>query len=249
MVFLLLLVIHLLMSYNASFFPERALLGSVLIAVIARLAWPANWKDRLGLNISYRDAILSFAQAPILIFALYWMIQGIANAQTITYQSPFAQYGILSPRYMHTLGQTLNEELLFGALCLYTIQRKFPQGHPLLIAALVASGFSLLHSIFYHWIVLPRYRDILTAGTLFVLFVIGLLRNTLILKSGHIAYSWSLHFSINLVGLAATYTFENGKELIEPEVFNLILGAPTAVFLSIFSLAACSIILLSNKVL
>ena len=244
---LLLLFIHLLMSYNASIFPWRALLGSVLLIAIGRLVWPAEWKDRFGLRIPSRDIILSIVQAPILMILLYWIIWVIASGQGILYQPPFTRHCLLSPVYAHTLGQTLNEELLFGALFLYAIRQKFPQSHSLVVAALVASGFSLLHYVFYRWMVISQYGGILTIGTLFVLFVIGLLRNTLILKSGHIGYSWSLHFSINLIGLTAGYTFGSGKKLIEPEIFNLILGAPAAVFLSIFILAACSVSLLRKR--
>ena len=234
----LLLITHLFMSYNGSLLPWRAVVGSVLIAVIAHAAWPSDWKDRLGLRIPARDALLSIALAPILMFLLYWAIRFIVSPQNIVFQPSLSLSGVLDLGTLHTLGQTLNEELLFGALLLTALCKKYPKSHPLLLAGSVALVFSLLHYVFYRWIVLPGYGGSLTASALFVLLAIGLLRNTLILKAGHIAYSWSLHFSINLVGLTALYTFENGVELTEPQIFNRILGAPGVVFFSAAVLAA-----------
>lgn len=234
----LLFVTHLLMSYGGSIWPLRALIGSVLIGVIARMAWPARWKDQLGLRMPLQDGLWAIALAPILMSLLYGVVKTIANAQDIFYQPAWSQYGIFDSLYLHTLGQTLNEEMLFGALILYAMRCKFNQGYLLPIAALVAACFSLLHYIFYRWIVLPGYSGILTLGTLFVLFAIGVLRNVLILRKNHIAYAWSLHFSINLVGLIGLYRFSNGRKLCEPEVFNFILGSQAAILLSLVVLVA-----------
>jgi polyferredoxin len=80
-------------------------------------------------------------------------------------------------------------------LLLHTVRKVFSRFHLLLIAAIVAAWFSLLHYAFYGWIVPAQFSGSLTAGTLFSLFAVGLLRNTLILRDGHIAYAWSLHLS------------------------------------------------------
>jgi membrane protease YdiL (CAAX protease family) len=247
LIFLMFLT-HILMSYNGSFLPLRALVGSFLIAIIARAAWPTQWKARLGLGIPSRAAVWAIGLAVFLILSLYWMVRMIAGLQNIAYQSPIAEYGILSLVYLHTLGQTLNEEMLFGALILAGMQRAFSRTSPFLIASLVAFGFSGLHFIFYAWVVLPPNSGALTASALFVLLGIGMLRNTLILKTGHIAYSWSVHLCINLVGLIGMYSFENGVELTEPQVFNYILGSPVAVILSCFVLLTCGLSLLRMNV-
>jgi membrane protease YdiL (CAAX protease family) len=244
---LLLFLTHILMSYGGSFLPLRALVGSLLIAIIARAAWPRHWKDRLGLRIPSRAVIQAIVLAPILILSLYWMVRVIADIQNITYQSPIAEHGVLSLAYLHTLGQTLNEEMLFGALILFSMRRTFAKISPLLIASLVALAFSLLHFIFYAWIVFPPNSGILTVSALFVLFAIGMLRNTLILRTGNIAYSWSVHFSINLVGLLGLYMLENGIELTESQIFNHILGSQLAVILSFFVLIGCGFSLLSMQ--
>ncbi|MBN1145799.1 MAG: hypothetical protein JXA78_00985 [Anaerolineales bacterium] len=244
---ILLFLTHLLMSYGGAISPLLALLGSLLIIVIARAAWPMQWKDWLGLRIGVRDAALAALLAPLLILFLYFTVRAIASAQGILYQPPTARYGILSIKYLHTLGQTLNEEMLLGALLLNAVLRRFDKSHPLLVAGGVALGFAALHYVFYRWIVIPKHSGILTLGTLFVLFAIGLLRNTLILKANHIAYSWSVHLSINITGLIALYTFEDGARLGEAQIFNLILGSQAAALLSVFMLAACGIALLRAK--
>jgi membrane protease YdiL (CAAX protease family) len=235
---ILLFVTHLLMSYGGSIWPLRAIIGSVLIAIIARAAWPAHWKDWLGLRIPLRDGLWAIAMAPLMMALLYLLVKTIANAQHIFFQPAWIRYGVFDTAYLHTLGQTLNEELLFGALILNALQLKFNKSHPLLIAAAVAAMFSLLHYTFYRWIVLPGYSGILAPGTLFVLFTIGMCRNTLILQSKHIAYAWSLHFSINCVGLIGLYRFANGGKLTEPEVFNFILGSQATLILSLVILVA-----------
>jgi membrane protease YdiL (CAAX protease family) len=223
------------------------LLGSLLIVLIARRIWPADWKDWLGLSMRRRDALLAAALAPILMALLYFTVQAIIAEQELTYLSPLAGYGLLSLVYLHTLGQTLNEEMLLGALLLNASRRKFDHARPLWIVATIALLFALLHYIFYRWIVIPEYGGILTASALFVLFALGVLRNTLIVKTGHIAYSWSVHFSLNAVGLIGVYTFANGEELLEPQVINLILGSRAAVVLSVIVFASCIAVLLSAR--
>lgn len=239
----LLFLVYVLMSYNASIFVLGALIGSFLILIISRATWPRSWKERLGLGFKIREITAATLLVFPLIFLLNWSIQTIASSQNILYQSPFTLHGIFSPLYLHTLGQTLNEELILGALLLFTLSRTFKKFHPFFIAVWVAAGFAVLHYIFYAWIVLPDNSGSLTLSTLFVLFGIGLLRNTLILKTRHIAFAWSLHLSINLVGLWGLYTSTSGGELSEPEIFNLILGSPRMVIPATFALLVCAILL------
>ena len=129
-------------------------------------------------------------------------------------------------------------------MLLNAIRRKSRESRLLPVAMGVALGFAVLHYVFYRWIVVPKHAGILTLAALFVLFAIGLLRNTLILKADHIAYSWSVHLSINLTGLIALYTFESGARLNEAQIFNSILGSQAGVILSVFVLAACTLALL-----
>jgi membrane protease YdiL (CAAX protease family) len=140
---------------------------------------------------------------------------------------------------------------LFGALILFALQRRIGSGRSLQITLVVALIFALLHYVFYRWIVVSENRGVLTLAALFVLFAIGVARNSLILKANHIAYAWSLHFSINMIGLVGVTRFLNGTELTEPQVLNRILGSPYAVLVSVVVLMTCGIFLLavtSNKV-
>jgi membrane protease YdiL (CAAX protease family) len=241
----------LLMSYGAAISPVLALLGSMIIAGFAWINWRAEWKNKLGLSIPPRDAVLAMLSAPVLMILFYGLIVTIAAMQDITYLSPVSKHGLLSAAYLHTLGQTLNEEMLFGALILFALQRRIGSGRSLQITLVVALIFALLHYVFYCWIVVSENRGVLTLAALFVLFAIGVARNSLILKANHIAYAWSLHFSINMIGLVGVTRFLNGTELTEPQVLNRILGSPYAVLVSVVVLTTCGIFLLaarSNKV-
>lgn len=239
----LLLLAYVLTSYGGSVFPVRSLVGSLLIMLIARAIWPLAWKERLGLRFRPRDLVLAAILASPLMALIALVVRWTALSQNVLYQSPFTQHGILNPVYLHTLGQTLNEEMILGALLLYTLRKAFNKVHPLFIAAVVAAWFSLLHYVFYGWIVVDQNSGRLTAGTLFTLFAVGLLRNTLILKTRHIAYAWSLHLSINTTGLLGLYMGARGNELVEPQIFNLILGSPGVVVVAGSVLILCAFLL------
>ena len=243
LIFLLLLA-YLLTSYGGSVPPIRSLVGSFLIVMIGRALWQESWKDWLGLEFELRTLILAAILAVPLMTLFSMAIRPMASSQNILYQSPISRHGILNPVYLHTLGQTLNEEMILGALLLNSVRKAVSRIHSLLIAAVVAAWFSLLHYAFYGWIVPPQFSGRLTAGTLFALFAIGLLRNTLILRDGHIAYAWSLHLSINTAGLLGLYTDRNGNKLLEPEIFNLILGSPAVIILGGFILILCAFLLM-----
>jgi hypothetical protein len=239
----LLLLAYLLTSYGGSVLPIRSLVGSFLIVIIGRALWQESWKDWLGLGFGPRTLILAAILAIPLMTLFSVAVRSMALSQNVLYQSPIARHGILNPVYLHTLGQTLNEEMILGALLLNTVRKVFSRIHPLLIAAIVAAWFSLLHYAFYGWIVPAQFSGKLTAGTLFALFAVGLLRNTLILRARHIAYAWSLHLSINTAGLLGLYTGVTGNELLEPEIFNLILGSPGVIILAVFILILCAFLL------
>lgn len=237
----LMFVTHVLTAYSGGRAPWLSSLGSVLICILAWAVWPAQWKERLGLSIPWREALLAVALAPVWMGLLYAAIRTITRSQHITYLTVFAVEGFVNPSCLHLLGQTLGQEMLFGALLLCTVRQKFNKASLLLVATLAALCFSLLHEVFYRWIVPPAYGGQLTLGALFTLLAIGMLRNTLILKSGHVAHAWSLHLSISLVGLAGTYVSASGYELGEVAIFNSVLGAPLALAAGAGMLGACGL--------
>jgi membrane protease YdiL (CAAX protease family) len=245
----LLLCAYLIMTYQGGVFALLSLLGSISILLIGRVLWPASWKHRLGLKFKMRSLLLAFVCIPPLILLFCAAVRSVAKSQDVFYLSPFQQYGFLDLKYLHTIGQTLNEEMILGALVLSSLHNRYPAIHLLWIAAFTAVVFSLLHYAFYSWMVGPDEVGRLTSGTLFTLLAIGLLRNALIIRAGHIAYAWSLHLAINLVGLWGLFRDGWGNELNEPEVFNLILGSPNLILLALFTLPVCVFLLVSAPTL
>ncbi|HPJ06356.1 MAG TPA: hypothetical protein PLK17_12665 [Bacteroidales bacterium] len=62
---------------------------------------------------------------------------------------------------------------------------------PLFASVALALFFALIHFVFYKWIFLDR--GIIGMLTHTSLFMVGFVRNSLILMTGHIGYSWALH--------------------------------------------------------
>jgi hypothetical protein len=129
--------------------------------------------------------------------------------------------------------------MILGALLLNSIRITFKKIHPFFIALFVALLFAVFHYIFYSWLmILPKHSGKLTVTTLLTLFLVATFRNTLILKTNHIAYAWVLHFGFNLVLLRGTF-IDDQKDVFlnQPESFNLILSSPITVaigFLMLF---------------
>jgi hypothetical protein len=84
-----------------------------------------------------------------------------------------------------------------------------------------------LHYVVYRRIFFgENARGILTLSTFVTLFAIGVLGNNLILTTGHIGYTWALHFSWIVVMFGGTHLhLESFAELTEAERFNLYLGS------------------------
>jgi hypothetical protein len=49
-----------------------------------------------------------------------------------------------------------------------------------------------MHFAFYKWTMIAK--GVLNIPTLTILFLTGFVRNNLILQTGHIGYTWALHF-------------------------------------------------------
>jgi hypothetical protein len=127
---------------------------------------------------------------------------------------------------LHTLGQTLNEEIVLGWILLTSLHRRLPQVSLPALALIVALIFAVLHLIFFA----ARPSDnhiygILSAATVFSLFAVGTLRNNLILGMGSITLAWGVHLGWNLIFIGSAYTWEEtGSKLAEPAIFNVVFG-------------------------
>ena len=110
---------------------------------------------------------------------------------------------------------------VIGSILLFALvnKRKF---QPIIASVGLAIFFALIHFVFYKWI----FRDILGISTLTTLFLVGFVRNSLILQTGHIGYSWALHFGWMLVMFGSMHTDLNTNlRVTESERFNLYLGS------------------------
>lgn len=234
------LVSYMVLTYGSMHFKFSAFIGMILIIFLGGKAWPESWSDRLGLKIPRRAALISIISLPFIILISHLMVLKISLNHNISYISWFSDFS--TSKYLQNFAQAFNEEMVLGALLLYFIKKSFVKIHPLFIAMGVAIMFALFHYIFFSWmVILPIYSGKLTLPTLMTLFLVGMLRNTLILKNSHIAYAWTLHFGFNLVLLRGTF-FDPQRDMLlnQPESFNLILGSPimllTGILMFIFSL-------------
>jgi membrane protease YdiL (CAAX protease family) len=102
---------------------------------------------------------------------------------------------------------------------------------PLTASIILAIIFSLIHFVFYKWIF--NDQGIIQFTALISLFLIGFVRNNLIIQTGHIGYSWALHFGWMVVMFGSTHIYNNGIKLSEPERFNIYLGSVSMVIISV----------------
>jgi len=165
------------------------------------------------------------------------LIQHIGSRNQVAIQ--FTNYR----NYYHDVFYILNEEIILGGIPLYLLVRKW-KINSLLAAAALALFFAAGHYSFYRWIFLQR--GTLGPTTLTTLFLIGFVRNSLIVSNRHIGYSWALHFGwmVLLFG-SRLYRVETNINLTEPERFNMFLGSPEMVSISLI-LAVVSFIHLTG---
>jgi hypothetical protein len=97
---------------------------------------------------------------------------------------------------------------------------------------MVALIFSLMHQGLYKWSPVQS-GELLTLTTIMTLFFVGILRNSLILKTRNIALSWAIHLSFNMVFFSGLFIHaQTGKFPSEPEVFNIVFGNLTMLALT-----------------
>jgi hypothetical protein len=229
----LMLVSYLVLTYSSRIFKLSAITGMILIILLSRKAWPESWSLRLGIKISNKAAWISIICFPFVVIVSHILVLKISGKHQISYISWLSDFSTI--KYLHNFAQTFNEEMILGAFLLNAIRTSFKKLHPLLISLIVALLFAIFHYIFYSWlVVLPNHSGKLRLITLMTLFLVAIFRNTLILKTNHIAYAWVLHFGFNLVFLRGSfYDLRQDIYLNQPEVFNLILSSPIMVGIGI----------------
>lgn len=238
--FILLLLVFLLFTYNTWWL---APLGSALIILLSNAVWPGRNIDLLGLNIPPRHGLVSLGLAAGTAGIAWLLVWGITPTQGITV-TPLWSRANWFALVVHTLGQTLNEEMLLGSLLLKSVSNRFKRLPLAAVSVLIALIFSLLHYAFYA----IRPPDIINYGllslaSLVTIFAAGVLRNNCILSTGNIGFAWAIHFGWNLIFIDSVYLLSPSLvELSEPQMFNAVLDSPPAMLL-VLTAAAISFLL------
>jgi len=214
-------------------------IGTLLVVFFAYLLWRKDFLYRVGLKMNGVILFSSLFLMLILTVGGYGLMKSIAHRNGVMIQ--YADYR----NFIHDVFYTLNEEIILGAVLLGYVRHRFRKLQPAAVSVLVAILFACVHYLFYRWIF--NDRGILTWLTLATLTMVGILRNNLILTTGHVGYSWAFHASWMAV-MFGMYHYQTGnlEGLQEYERFNLYLGSPIT-FIIITALAMVSFSLYWTK--
>lgn len=244
-------VIMALLNYNPQLLFESSylhwgwnasLLATVLILLIFRFRDPTDWKQKLGIDFRRTDWIGFIASTVILIIISYFLVGYLATENGFTFKPMILYYKeFTSPEfpfhpilgyYFYYVFETLNEELIIGAVLLMGLERNFRNLHKNTIAISIALFFSLMHQGMYLWSPVQS-GTLLTYQTVLSLFFVGIIRNALILKTRKVAYSWAIHLAVNLVFFPGYYIHHTTHTMAaEPDKFNLVFGNHTMMILT-----------------
>jgi len=216
-----------------------SLAGTGLILVCLKLGWPREWLALAGLRIRGKQAALSVGLFLAALAVSLVLVHRAASAPGIRFVPVYERAGLGSV-FVHTVGQTVNEEIVLGALLLAALSRWTGNRRLILVSVGVALVFAALHFAFYALRTeSDRNYGRLTAAALIAVFGVGVLRNNLILASRHIGYAWAIHLGWNLVCFHSLVVRDGQPRPInEPERFNLLLGYPATVMVVAVAAAA-----------
>ena len=230
--FLLLLLSYLLFSYNIFNGWWYSLIGTMLILLFSYLLWKREYLASTGLKLRLSNVIVSIVLALVVIIAALALMKAIAAKHNILILFTNGR------NYFHDIFYTLNEEIVLGAIILFWITRR-KNMKPLFASAGLAVFFALVHYIAYRWIFLEK--GIIGIEALTTLFFIGLVRNNLILITGHVGYSWALHFGWMAVMFGSYHVYRETSDAVSDYIkFNIYLGSAEMLIIS-FVLAGISL--------
>jgi len=207
--------------------------GTALIVFFSYLTWKEDFLKATGLKIDLTIAVKTIILTGLIVICSLGIMNYIDNEQSISIQ--FSNW----KNYYHDVFYILNEEIVLGAIILFRLVEKY-KIKPIFASVGLAFLFAIVHYGFYKWVFASRTT--LEYSTLGTLFLVGFIRNNLILQKGHIGYSWAIHFGWMVVMLGSTHLYiDTEKSMAEPESFNTYLGSIELLVISII-LAFCSII-------
>lgn len=234
---LILIGSYFIFSYNYFNGWWYSSIGSVLIVLISFFIFKSEFLRAAGLKIGLKTV------TGILIFTLIIYISSLA---LVEYASERNSIEVLSiegwSHIYHTAFYTLNEEIMLGSAVLYILIDRL-KIQPLVSSVLLAFCFSLLHFAVYKWIF--SQKGVLLPTALMTLFFAGILRNNLIIHTGHIGYSWALHFGWVSVMFGKSLQYKGEwTEISEPERLNVFLGSAELVLITALLAGFSSVYLL-----
>lgn len=233
-----------------------SLLSTMLIFYLMRIRDPEKWKQKLGINLNPNDIWKFSITTDLLMVLSYFVVDYVSMLDGYdfklklffyrTYAGSNYPFHYVLANYIYYIPETFKEEMLIGALLLLGIERKFKALNKNAIAIFVALIFSLMHQALYKWSPVQS-GELLTLTTITTLFFVGILRNSLILKTRNIALSWAIHLSFNMVFFSGFYiNIDTQLFPREPEVFNIVFGNRIMLIATGF-LAFISIFWLNNS--
>lgn len=225
LLFSLLILIYVLFSYSFLGDWLYSSIGSILIIFLSFLIWGNGFLEKVGLQLNLETFVKSIILVVIIAGCSFLIMKYIGNKNDIRIE----YYNWRD--YYHVMFYVLNEEIVLGAILLFTLVYKW-KIRPIVASICLAVGFALIHYVFYRWVFTDR--GVLGIATLITLFLVGFVRNSLILYTGHIGYSWALHFGWIAIMFGSRHTNLNTKMyLSEFESFNTYLGSTEMLVLSI----------------
>jgi hypothetical protein len=228
----LLLFTYVLFSYNYLRGWWCSSIGTVLILLLCYLNWNKDYLRIAGLNLNIKIVVKSIFATAIVTVCSLLLMKYIAEKLNVSIHL-FSKW----IDYYHDIFYVLNEEIVIGALVLFYLTQK-RKIKPIYASVGLALFFSAIHFVFYRWIFADK--GIIQIPALITLFLIGFVRNNLIIVNGHIGYSWALHFGWIVIMFGCIHQHNDTQMIMsEPDIFNNYLGSIEALVIS-FALAAIS---------
>lgn len=221
---ILLVSSYLLFSYNAFSGWWYSSIGTLLIVFFSYLIWKDKFLDVTGLRLSPKKVLKTLAMAIIIICCSILIIKYIGSKNGVN-----IQYSGLA-NYYHDVFYVLNEEIILGGIAIYLLINRYKLSS-LVTSIVLALAFSVIHFVFYKWVFMEK--GIIQLETLAALFLVGFVRNNLIIVYRHIGFSWALHFGWMVIMFGSyPYIVDTGAGLTEPEKFNMFLGSHEMLLIS-----------------